>query len=66
MELLVGPSAESSDVAALRGFAEQVSAIVEKAQEVFDNFDEIVRSFDAEEDFSAGAMATRNAIARAE
>ncbi len=41
-------------------------ASVEKAQEVFDSFEGIVRSFDAEEDFSARAMEARNAILRAE
>ncbi len=66
MELPASPSSESPDVAALRGFAEQASASVEKALEVLDSFEGIVRSFNAEEDFLVEAMATKNAIVRAE
>jgi hypothetical protein len=37
MELHAGPSAESADAAALRGFAEKASSTVDLAQEVFDS-----------------------------
>ena len=66
MELPAGSSAESADVAALRGFAEKASATFDLAQEVFDNLDEVVRHYDNDEDVSAPAVTARNALVKAE
>ena len=66
MELLAGPSAELANATALGGFAEKASAIVDLAQEVFDNLEGIVRHYDDIEDVSAPAVTVRNALIRAE
>ena len=66
MELHGSPSAESSDDAALRGFAKKASNMVDLAQEVFDSLEEIVRVYDNDEDFTTPAVAARNARIRAE
>jgi len=66
MELHASPSAESSDAAALRGFAEKASNTVDLAQEVFDSLEGIVRTYDNEENFEAPAVASRNALIKAE
>ncbi len=46
MELPTAPSAESTDAAALRGFAKKATDVVDKAQVEFDNLDSIVRVYD--------------------
>ena len=66
MELPASPSAESADVATLRGFAKKASATVDLAQEVFDNLERIVRHYDDNEDISAPTITARNTLIRAE
>jgi hypothetical protein len=66
MELPARPSAESIDAAALRGFAQKASDVVDKAHVEFDNLDVIVRVYDEQENYGAGAIAARNALMRAE
>ena len=50
MKLTADPYAESSDAAALRGFAEKASNKVDLAQQVFDCLEGIVRVYDNDED----------------
>ena len=57
MELPTGPSVET---------AEKASAIVDLAQEVFDNLEEVVRHYDNDEDVSVQTITARNALVRAE
>ena len=66
MEVSARPSAESADAAALRGFAEKASATIDLAREVFDSLESIERHYDDNEDVSAPAVTTRNALIRAE
>ena len=66
MELSAGPSAESVDAAALRGFAEKASVTLDLAHEVFDSLEGIVRHYDDSEDVSTPAVTARNALIRAE
>ena len=62
MEVLVGPSLESADDAALRGFVEKASTTIDLAQEVFDNLESIVRHYDDNEGVSAPAVIARNGL----
>ncbi len=66
MELLAGPSAESIDAAALKGFAQKALDVVDKTQVEFDNLDAIVRVYDEQENYGVGAIAAMNALLRAE
>jgi hypothetical protein len=66
MEMPEGPSAESTNAAALRGFAEKASATVDLAEEVVDNLKGIVCHYDDNEDVLAPAVTARNALIRVE
>ena len=66
MELPACPSAESSDAAALRGFAEKASNMVDLAHAVFDTLEGIVRVYDNEEDLTTPEVAARNTLIMAE
>jgi hypothetical protein len=66
MELIVSPSVESSDAAALKGFAETTSNTVDLAKEVFDSLEGDVRVYDIDENFSAPTIAARSARIMAE
>ncbi len=66
MELSAGSSAESIDVAALRGFAQKASDVDDKAQVEFDILDAIVRVYDEQKNYGAGAIAAKIALMRAE
>ena len=48
MEIPAGPSAESADAAALRGFAEKASDAVDLAQDAVDSLERDVRHYDEE------------------
>ena len=64
MELPAGPSAESADASALRGFDEKAPITFHLAQTVFDSLEGIVRHYDDDEDISAPAVTARNALTR--
>ena len=66
MKIPAGPSAESADVAALRGFAEKASVTVDLAQDAVDSLERDVRLYDEQEDVTAPAITARNALIRAE
>ncbi len=66
MDLLAGTSAEYVDAAAVRGFTQKASKVVDKAQVELDNLDAIVRVYDEQENYAARAIAARNAPMRAE
>ncbi len=65
MKIPAGPSAESANAAALRGFAEKASFTVDLAQDAVDSLERDVCHYDEEEDVTATAVTARNALIRA-